>query len=62
MSSSEVVVVGAGMAGLACAVELTRRGVDVVVLEASDAVGGRIRTDRLDTMRLDRGFQLLNPA
>jgi phytoene dehydrogenase-like protein len=62
MSSSEVVVVGAGMAGLTCAVELTRHGVDVAVLEASDAVGGRIRTDRVDTMLLDRGFQLLNPA
>lgn len=62
MPNSEVVIVGAGMAGLSCALQLTRRGVDVVVLEASDAVGGRIRTDRVDSMRLDRGFQLLNPA
>ncbi|MBA2455368.1 MAG: FAD-dependent oxidoreductase [Nocardioidaceae bacterium] len=58
----DVVVVGAGMAGLSAATELTRRGLDVVVLEASDAVGGRIRTDRVDGMLLDRGFQLLNPA
>jgi phytoene dehydrogenase-like protein len=58
----EVVVVGAGMAGLSCAAELTRQGVHAVVLEASDAVGGRIRTDRVDSMQLDRGFQLLNPA
>ena len=62
MTDHEVVVVGAGMAGLTCAVELTRRGVDVVVLESSDAVGGRIRTDLVDGMQLDRGFQLLNPA
>ncbi len=62
MSSHDVVVIGAGLAGLTCAVELTRRGHDVVVLEASDAVGGRIRTDRVDGMLLDRGFQLLNPA
>jgi hypothetical protein len=62
MSSAEVVVVGAGMAGLTCALELSRGGVEVVVLEASDAVGGRIRTDRSDSMLLDRGFQLLNPA
>lgn len=62
MPNSEVVVVGAGMAGLSCALQLTRSGVDVVVLEASDAVGGRIRTDRVDSMQLDRGFQLLNPA
>lgn len=62
MPDHEVVVVGAGMAGLTCAVELTGRGIGVVVLEASDAVGGRIRTDQVDGMRLDRGFQLLNPA
>jgi phytoene dehydrogenase-like protein len=62
MRTHEVVVVGAGMAGLSCAVELTRRGVDVGVLEAADAPGGRIRTDTVDGMLLDRGFQLLNPA
>lgn len=62
MSSHDAVVVGAGLAGLTCAVELNRRGLDVVVLEASDAVGGRIRTDHIDGMQLDRGFQLLNPA
>jgi hypothetical protein len=62
MPNSEVVIVGAGMAGLSCALQLTRRGLDVVVLDSSDAVGGRIRTDRIDGMQLDRGFQLLNPA
>ena len=62
MPPHEVVIVGAGMAGLTCAVELARREVDVVVVESSDAVGGRIRTDRVDGMLLDRGFQLLNPA
>ncbi len=55
-------MVGAGLAGLACAQRLTRAGVDVVVLEASDAVGGRVRTDVVDGFRCDRGFQLLNPA
>ncbi len=62
MDSHDVVVIGAGLAGLTCAAELSRRGLDVVVLEASDAVGGRIRTDHVDDMLLDRGFQLLNPA
>jgi glycine/D-amino acid oxidase-like deaminating enzyme len=57
-----VVVVGAGLAGLACAVRLHRSGVPVLVLEASDAVGGRVRTDVVDGFRCDRGFQLLNPA
>ncbi len=57
-----VVVVGAGLAGLAAARHLTRHGVDVTVLEGSDAVGGRVRTDLVDGYRLDRGFQLYNPA
>ena len=57
-----VVVVGAGLAGLACAQRLTARGVDVVVLEAEDSVGGRIRTDRVDGFVIDRGFQVLNTA
>jgi phytoene dehydrogenase-like protein len=60
--SADVVVVGAGLAGLTCARELGRAGLDVVVLEKSDAVGGRIRTDLVDGFRCDRGFQLLNPA
>jgi glycine/D-amino acid oxidase-like deaminating enzyme len=58
----DVVVVGAGLAGLAAARELAVAGVDVVVLEAADAVGGRMRTDRVDGLQLDRGFQLLNPS
>lgn len=57
-----VVVVGAGLSGLAAARHLSRRGVDVTVLEASDAVGGRVRTDVVDGYRFDRGFQLYNPA
>jgi phytoene dehydrogenase-like protein len=57
-----VVVVGAGLAGLAAARHLSRHGVDATVLEASDAVGGRMRTDLVDGYRLDRGFQLYNPA
>ncbi|GHG22405.1 oxidoreductase [Amycolatopsis bullii] len=58
----EVVIAGAGLAGLAAAVTLHRAGVPCVVLEASDDVGGRVRTDVVDGFRLDRGFQILNPA
>lgn len=55
-----VIVVGAGMAGLTCAVEICRAGRDVLVLESSDGVGGRVRTDRHpDGFLLDRGFQVL---
>lgn len=57
-----VVIVGAGLSGLAAARYLTSRGVDVIVLEGSDAVGGRVRTDVVDGYRLDRGFQLYNPS
>ncbi len=57
-----VIVVGAGLAGLTCAAELTRAGQQVVVLEASDGVGGRVRTDRRDGYLLDRGFQVILDA
>ncbi|HSU01947.1 MAG TPA: NAD(P)/FAD-dependent oxidoreductase [Nocardioides sp.] len=59
---TDVVVVGAGLAGLRCAQALVDAGREVVLLEASDTVGGRIRTDRVDGFLVDRGFQLLNPA
>ncbi len=57
---SRVVIVGAGLAGLACARHLAHSGVESVVLEASDTVGGRVRTDVVDGMLLDRGFQVHN--
>ncbi|MCS7480967.1 NAD(P)/FAD-dependent oxidoreductase [Umezawaea endophytica] len=57
-----VVVVGAGLAGLSAAEVLSRNGVSVSVLEAGDDVGGRVRTDVVDGVRMDRGFQILLPA
>jgi phytoene dehydrogenase-like protein len=59
---SPIVVVGAGLAGLACAQRLVAAGREVLVLEESDGVGGRVRTDVIDGFRCDRGFQLINPA
>ena len=59
---AEVIVVGAGLAGLRCAGVLAEAGLEVLVLEAGDAPGGRIRTDRVDGFLVDRGFQVLNPA
>src|SRR6516165_6806056 len=58
----DVIIVGAGLAGLACARRLVEVCKSFVVLEASDAVGGRVRTDIVDGFRLDRGFQFLLTA
>ncbi len=60
--SCDVVVVGAGLAGLYAATHLARAGLDVVVVERAAHVGGRVATDLVDGFRLDRGFQLYNPA
>lgn len=57
-----VVIVGAGLAGLACARCLKEANLPVLVLEAQDQVGGRIRTDRVDGFLLDRGFQVFLTA
>ncbi len=59
---ADVVVVGAGLAGLQCARRLTERGVEVLVLEANEEIGGRVRTELVDGFRCDRGFQVLNPS
>src|SRR5438270_2403338 len=56
------IVIGAGLAGLACARALQRSGREVLVLEAAAAPGGRVRTDVVDGFRLDRGFQVLLTA
>ncbi|WP_329071738.1 NAD(P)/FAD-dependent oxidoreductase [Streptomyces sp. NBC_01429] len=61
-SRSDVIVIGAGLAGLACATDLCAAGRTVQVLEASDGVGGRMRTDRRDGFLLDRGFQVFNTS
>ncbi len=58
----DVAVVGAGLAGLAAARVLCAAGKSVAVLESSDGVGGRVRTDVVDGFRLDRGFQVLLTA
>ena len=61
-SGLRAVVIGAGLAGLACATDLVAAGATVRVLEAGDAVGGRMRTDRQAGFLLDRGFQVFNTS
>ncbi len=62
MPDTDVIIIGAGLAGLACARRLHQSNIAFQVLEASDAVGGRVRTDVIDGFRLDRGFQVYLPA
>jgi phytoene dehydrogenase-like protein len=60
--SERVIIVGAGIAGLVCAIELERAGRRVLLLERESTVGGRVRTERRDGFVLDRGFQVLFTA
>ena len=56
---ADVIVIGAGLSGLACALSLRERSLEPLVLDAADAAGGRIRTDQQEGFLLDRGFQVL---
>ena len=62
MTEAPIIIVGAGMAGLAAAATFAERKRDVVVYEAADGPGGRVRTDAVDGYLLDRGFQILLTA
>ncbi len=57
-----IIVIGAGITGLNAALTCQRSGRDVLLLEASDRVGGRIKTDFISGYQLDHGFQVINPA
>ena len=59
-NQSEVLVVGAGFAGLNAAITLQKAGVDVHLIESSDRPGGRVTSDLIDGFICDRGFQLIN--
>lgn len=61
-NDADVIVIGAGLAGLRCAGLLGAAGVRCLVLEGSDDIGGRVRTDIVDGFLLDRGFQVLATA
>ena len=59
-NSCEVLIIGAGLAGLNAAITLQAAGVDVSVVDASDRAGGRVASDVIDGFICDRGFQLIN--
>ena len=60
--SVDVVVVGAGLAGLMAARELSRGGARVAVVEARDRVGGRTLSRELGGQRIDLGGQWIGPG
>ena len=62
VASPDVVIIGGGLAGLCCARTLHEKSVSFQILEASDGIGGRVRTDAMDGFLLDRGFQVLLTA
>lgn len=62
MTDSKVLIVGAGLAGLCCARRLWQEGHPCRIVEASDEIGGRVRTDEVDGFLLDRGFQVFLTA
>ena len=58
----DAIVIGGGLAGLVCASNLHKSGVSCLLIEASDQLGGRVRTDQVDGFLLDRGFQVFLTA
>ncbi|MCK4586227.1 MAG: FAD-dependent oxidoreductase, partial [Gammaproteobacteria bacterium] len=58
-SNNRVIIVGAGWAGLAAAVELTRHNIPVAVLESAKQPGGRARSVHLNELHVDNGQHML---
>jgi phytoene dehydrogenase-like protein len=61
-TNPDVLIIGAGLAGLSCGRHLADSGISVQIIEASDGIGGRVRTDEHEGFLLDRGFQVLLTA
>ena len=62
MPAKDVIIVGAGLAGLSCARRLMEDNIPVLVLDANQRIGGRLKTDYLDGFILNHGFQVLQTA
>ena len=62
MAPNKVVIIGGGVAGLCAAIHCKRLGIDWILLEASDRLGGRVATRVIDGCRIDRGFAVLLTA
>jgi len=62
MEGRKIYIIGAGVAGLVAAIELEKAGYSSVILEGSEGIGGRMKTDEVDGFLLDHGFQVLLTA
>ncbi|MGD8991307.1 MAG: NAD(P)-binding protein, partial [Desulfobacterales bacterium] len=60
--AERVIIVGAGIAGLSCARRLQKADIPFLIVEESDRIGGRVKTDQIDGFLLDHGFQVLQDA
>ena len=61
-ASTDVLIVGSGLAGLRACQLLSAAGLAVTVVDQSDGPGGRVRSHLVDGFILDEGFQLINPS
>ena len=58
----KIAIIGAGVSGLVAALSLEEKGYETIIYEASNSVGGRVKSDVLDNYILDHGFQVLLSA
>jgi phytoene dehydrogenase-like protein len=56
---STAIIIGGGLAGLSAARQLHAQGIDFKLFEATERIGGRVKTEVVNGFRLDRGFQVL---
>ncbi len=60
--SEKIAIIGSGLSGMACAIELKRNNFNPIIFEASSDIGGRVKTDNVDGFLLDHGFQVYLPS
>ncbi len=58
-TTPKIAIVGAGLSGLVAAIVLEEQGIQPVIYEATDRIGGRVKTDMYEGVPLDHGFQVL---